>query len=86
MSQSPSFFYQPGNGLLHRLNPLTKVVAITPILFYLALTTDPWTPSAFVLLATVTILVLGQIPIGRFLKLSAPMARLKVGYLHIYPL
>ncbi|MEM8857814.1 MAG: energy-coupling factor transporter transmembrane component T, partial [Chloroflexota bacterium] len=81
-----SFFYQPGDGFLHRVNPLSKVMATVPPIFYLALTTEPWTPLAFVILAALTILILGRIPFGRFFKIAGPMSILMIGYLVIYPL
>ncbi|MEM9775685.1 MAG: energy-coupling factor transporter transmembrane component T [Chloroflexota bacterium] len=86
MSTNTSFFYQPGDGFLHQINPLSKVMATVPPVFYLALTTEPWTPLLFIVLATLTILVLGRIPFGRFFKIAGPMSLLMIGYLLIYPL
>ncbi|MEM7334955.1 MAG: energy-coupling factor transporter transmembrane component T [Chloroflexota bacterium] len=80
-----SFFYQPGDGFLHRLNPLTKIVAIVPLVLYLTLTTEHWTPLAFILLCFAVILGLGRIEPGRFFKIALPMALLMIGYLLIYP-
>lgn len=57
-----------------------------PVLLFVALTTDPWTPLAFISLCVVVILGLGQIPLDRFLRIALPMAVLMLGYLLIYPL
>jgi energy-coupling factor transport system permease protein len=78
--------YYEGNSFLHHLNPLSKVVAITPALIFLALTTEPWTPLAFIVWATLIALGLGRIPVKRFVRIAAPMLWLVIGFLLVYPL
>jgi energy-coupling factor transport system permease protein len=79
-------FYVDRNALLQRLNPLSKLLAPLPVLAFVALTTDPWTPLAFIGLTTATILGLGQVPLRRFLQVALPMVLLMIGFLLIYPL
>ncbi|PID84930.1 MAG: hypothetical protein CSA11_00195 [Chloroflexi bacterium] len=79
------YFYKT-SSLLHRLNPLTKVVVTAPLLLFLALTTDPYTPAAFILLFSVTSVVLGRIPLLRYLKTVAPLLLLVTGFLIFHPL
>ncbi|MEM7114901.1 MAG: energy-coupling factor transporter transmembrane component T [Chloroflexota bacterium] len=81
-----NLFYTDNNAFLQRLNPLSKVLAMLPVLTFVALTTDPYAPIATIVIAALTILVLGRVPLGRFLKIAAPMALLMVGYLLFYPL
>jgi energy-coupling factor transport system permease protein len=79
-------FYIQHDAFLQRLNPLSKVLATLPVLGFIALTTEPWTPLAFIGLIVITILGLGRVPLGRFLKVAAPLMLLMVGFLLIYPL
>lgn len=78
-------FYRDTGGFLQRLNPLSKVLAFSPALVFVALVTDPWTPLAFIALTAVTVLVLGRIPPGYFLKIAGPLLLLVVGFLIFYP-
>lgn len=78
-------FYVDRDSLLHRLNPLSKVLATLPVLAFVALTTEPWTPLAFIALTAALVLGLGQIPLGLFLRVAAPLALLMLGFLLVYP-
>ena len=78
--------YKAGDSFLHRLNPLSKVLATLPVLAFVALTTDPWTPLAIIGLNILVILVLGRIPLGRVLRILAPLSLLMLGFLIVYPL
>lgn len=79
-------FYVNRNALLQRLNPLSKVLAPLPVLAFVALTTEPWTPLAFISLTVVTILGLGQVPLRTFLRVALPLMLLMIGFLLFYPL
>lgn len=78
--------YHDSNSLLHRLNPLTKIVATAPVILFLALTTDPWTPAAYITLFGSTTVLLGNVPLYRYLKTIAPLLLLVTGFLITYPL
>lgn len=79
-------FQIKGDSLLHRLNPLSKVIALLPVMLLIALTTDPWTPLAFILLTLLLVVVGGRIPFGRVVRIAAPVAVLMVGFVFFYPL
>jgi energy-coupling factor transport system permease protein len=79
-------YYCDQDSFLHRLNPLSKVVATAPVLLFLALVTDPWTPAAFILLFGLVSIGLGSIPILRYVKTVAPLITLVTGFVIMYPL
>lgn len=79
-------FYQEIDSPLHQLNPLSKLVALIPILFFVALTNDPWIPLAFIVLVTGIILVVGRIPFTRFMRINGPLLLLMIGFLLFYPI
>jgi ATP-binding cassette, subfamily B, bacterial len=62
------------------------LLALRSALGFIALTTEPWTPLAFIGLIVVTILGLGRVPPGRFLRVALPLMLLMAGFLLIYPL
>jgi energy-coupling factor transport system permease protein len=78
--------YYEGNSLLHHLNPLTKIIATAPVIVFLALVTDPWTPMLFILLYGLTTVILGRIPVRQYLKTVAPMLFFVTGFLIVYPI
>lgn len=78
--------YYETDSFLHRLDPLTKVIATAPLYLFLSLVTDPWTPAAFILLCLALILILGKIPLLGFLRTAVPLLLLVTGYLIIYPI
>ncbi len=73
------------DSLLHRLNPLSKIVATAPVIFFLALISEPWAPISFILLFGLTSMVLGKIPPIRYIKTVAPLLLLVSGFLLVYP-
>lgn len=77
--------YHEGDSFLHRLNPLSKLSATAPVLVFLALVTDPWTPTVFILLCASITVVLGRIPPVEFLRVAAPLLLLVLGFVLIYP-
>ncbi len=78
-------YYYSTDSLLHRLNPLTKIVATAPVLLFLALVTDPWTPAAFILVFSLVSVIWGRIPLVRYLRTVAPLTFLVTGFLIVYP-
>jgi energy-coupling factor transport system permease protein len=77
-------FYE-GNSFLHRLNPLSKLLVSLPLVFLVLLTTDPWTPLAFALLAVALILGPGRITPGRFQRILGPLLLALFGFFVLYP-
>jgi energy-coupling factor transport system permease protein len=77
--------YYETDSLLHRLNPLTKLLATLPILVFVALTTDPWTPFVFLIFVSLITLLLGRIPLTRFLALTLPLLLFLSVYFLTYP-
>lgn len=78
-------FYIEHDALLQRLNPLSKVLATLPVLVFVALTTEPWPPLAFIGLTIATTLGLGRVPLRRFLAVAAPLLVLVIGFVLVYP-
>ncbi|MCS6847051.1 MAG: energy-coupling factor transporter transmembrane component T [Anaerolineae bacterium] len=78
--------YVEGDSFLHRLNPLSKVMAVLPVMVFVTLATDPWTPLAISTLNVIVLLVLGRIPPGRLFKILALLALLMLIFLIVYPL
>lgn len=78
--------YKETDSFLHRLNPLSKLVATVPVLIFLTLTTDPWTPLTFILLCAFVTVMLGHVPISRFMRTIAPLLLLVAGFILVYPI
>lgn len=72
-------------GVLQRLNPVSKLLAITPVMGMLMLVTDPYTPLAFVVVGALTTVVLGRFSPVRYLRLAAPLVALAASFVFIYP-
>nr|BBH93946.1 putative HMP/thiamine permease protein YkoC [Thermogemmatispora argillosa] len=77
--------YQEGNSLLHRLNPLTKVVALVPVVLFVALTNDPWLPLAFIALASAMIVGPARIAPRTFWRIQAPLMISLLVFMILYP-
>ena len=67
------FFYD-NDSFLNRLNPLSKVVTSLPFIFLICLINEIWIPLAFIVFTAFIVLVLGRIPLIRFLKILAPIS------------
>lgn len=78
--------YYAGSSFLHRLNPLSKFLLSLVMFVFMMLTTDPWTPLAFVSLNLAMLLWLGRIPLRRLAKVLWPMLLISAAFLLIYPL
>jgi energy-coupling factor transport system permease protein len=78
--------YVAGDSFLHRLNPLSKVLATLPVMVFMALTTDIYTPVAFIGLLLIVTLGLGHIPLGRLVQLVSAPAFFLLGFVVFYPL
>ncbi|WP_424005225.1 energy-coupling factor transporter transmembrane component T family protein (plasmid) [Haloarcula salina] len=74
-----------GTGFLSRLNPVSKLLAITPAMGLLMLVTDPYTPLAFVgLSVVVTVVLSGHSPV-HYLTLTMPLVGLAASFVLVYP-
>lgn len=73
------------SSLLHRLNPLTKLIAITPILFFVTMTTDPWTPLLLVVVNAAAAMLVGGASPAKYARKSLPMLIIGVGVAAAYP-
>lgn len=78
--------YQDHDSFLHRLNPLSKLVATAPVVFFLALTMDPYTPAALVLACAAATVALGSVPPLAYLRLAAPLLVAVSGLVLLYPI
>jgi len=74
------------DGFLYRLNPLSKLLATIPLLCLVALTSDGYTPLAFLLLTLGLLLLGARLSRRSFLHLLLPLLGLGVGFLLFYPL
>lgn len=77
ISEKPSF--------LHRLNPLSKVVATFPVAAFLTLTTNIWTPMVFIVFTILITMILGRVTLKRYFKTCAPMLLFFLGFILFYP-
>jgi len=72
-------------GVLQRLNPVSKLLAITPVMGLLMLVTDPYTPLAFVAFGALVTVVLGRLsPVG-YLRVVGPLVALAASFVFVYP-
>ena len=78
--------YYETNSLLHRLNPLSKLIAIVPLLVLLDVSNKIGTLLLMTLLNVMLLLLLGKIPLLRFVKGIAPFFVMLIGFLLFYPL
>ncbi|AHC14039.1 Transmembrane component of energizing module of ECF transporter [Salinispira pacifica] len=72
--------------MLARLNPLTKIIAVAPVVLFTALTTDPWSPLGMLVFTTALLIIGGRVPVKRLAKIGLPMLLLFTGYAILYPL
>ncbi len=77
--------YLQNDSFLHRLNPLAKVLATVPVLVFVALTTDPWTPLTVLAINAVLLIGLGRVSPLRLARLTAPLLVLMIGFVMVYP-
>lgn len=77
--------YSATDSFLHRLHPLSKVVAMSPLFVFLALVTDGWTPLIFMLLHLALLLACARIPPMRLAGVLAPLLLTLIGFLVFYP-
>jgi energy-coupling factor transport system permease protein len=78
--------YYEGSSFLHRLNPLSKFTLSLVLFAFLMLTTDPWTPLAFIIFVLGLLLWLGKLPMRRLLRVLWPMLLISAAFLLFYPL
>lgn len=78
------FFYYDNDSFLNKLNPLSKIIAPIPIFLLLCMINDIWTPLAFIFLTSFIVVVLGRVPLTKFLKISAPILIFSVSILALF--
>jgi energy-coupling factor transport system permease protein len=78
-------FYYEADSLLHRLNPLSKALALMPALIFVALTTDPWTPVVFIGFIALMLLTIGKVPITNLARIAGPILLMMISFGLIYP-
>lgn len=74
-----------GDSFLHRLNPLSKLLAVAPFMIVMLMITAPWAPLAFVLLAGILLLGPGRVPFGRLVRILAPLLAFVLLFVLTYP-
>ncbi|MEX1071030.1 MAG: energy-coupling factor transporter transmembrane component T [Anaerolineales bacterium] len=79
-----TIFYA-GHSFLHRLNPLSKLLVSLPLMVFMLLTSEPWTPLAFILLTIVLLFTLGQVSLARLIRILRPMLLIVLFFLLLYP-
>jgi energy-coupling factor transport system permease protein len=77
--------YYEGTSFLHRLNPLSKFIIALLLFAFMLLTTDPWTPLAFIIFTIALLLLAGGIPWQRLLRVMGPMLAIALTFLVLYP-
>jgi energy-coupling factor transport system permease protein len=78
--------YYESNSILHRLNPLSKVIATVPLFILLNLVNDLWMPLALLLPNIALLLFLSKIPLLHLLRMLRPFLLILVGFLICYAL
>ncbi|WP_267164144.1 energy-coupling factor transporter transmembrane component T family protein [Halovenus salina] len=73
------------SGVLQRLNPVSKLIAITPVMGLLMLVTDPYTPLAFVVFGALVTVVLGRLSPVDYVRVAAPLVTLAACFVFVYP-
>ncbi len=73
-------------SFLHGLNPLSKLLAISPIAIFLAITTNIWTPLIFISFTILTTLICGRISFLQYMKICFPMFLFILCFILLYPL
>ncbi|AJF28081.1 hypothetical protein SG26_19820 (plasmid) [Haloarcula sp. CBA1115] len=71
--------------MLQRLNPVSKLLAITPAIGLLMLVTDPYTPLAFVVVCAPMTVLLGRFSPIKYLSVAAPLVALAASFVFVYP-
>lgn len=77
--------YYEGSSFLHRLNPLSKFIVTLLLFAFMLLTTDPWTPLAFIAFTLALLLSAGGIRLPRLLRVLGPMVAMAAIFLLLYP-
>ena len=76
--------YYATNSILHRLHPLSKVIAIVPVLIFLTLFTNLWVHLIFIVVHRVMLLTLGRIPPRRLAHVLTPLLMTLIGFFILY--
>jgi energy-coupling factor transport system permease protein len=78
-------FYYFGDSFLHRLNPLSKILATAPLVMLALFATDPWTLAMFCTLFGLVTLLLGKIPLLHYSKIIIPLLIFSFIFVATYP-
>ncbi|WP_242771064.1 energy-coupling factor transporter transmembrane component T family protein [Brevibacillus parabrevis] len=70
---------------LHRLNPLSKLVATLPVTVFLTLVTNVWTPVAFIVASALLTVWLGRVQLFSYMKKIVVLLPFLIGFLLTYP-
>ena len=78
-------FYYFGDSFLHRLNPISKIIATAPLVVLALFATDPWTLAIFCILFGLVTLLLGKIPPRHYFKIVTPLLIFSFIFVVTYP-
>jgi energy-coupling factor transport system permease protein len=74
-----------GDSFLHRLNPLSKLLATAPFMVLMLMVSDPWAPLACIALIGFLLLGPGRVPLARLLRILAPLLAFVALFAVTYP-
>lgn len=60
--------YYEANSLLHKINPMIKIIAVVPLFIFFLFVKNIWTPLCFIILILSITGFLGKVPLGGVLK------------------
>ena len=72
-------------GVLQELNPVSKLLAITPSMGLLLFITDPYTPLAFAVAGGLITVFLGRLSPVTYSRVVAPLVALAASFVSVYP-
>ncbi|QBD77884.1 energy-coupling factor transporter transmembrane protein EcfT [Ktedonosporobacter rubrisoli] len=76
--------YYATDSALHRLNPLSKAIAIMPLLIFLAFATTIWVHLIIIIMHLLVLLAFGRIPPRQLARVLAPLLITLVGFFVLY--
>jgi energy-coupling factor transport system permease protein len=77
--------YFANDSFLHRLNPLSKLLVVLPLMLLMLLTTEPWTPIAFVILSLAILFAAGGVTLPQFVRMVRPVVLMVLAFFVVYP-
>jgi energy-coupling factor transport system permease protein len=73
------FEYLERDSILHKINPVVKLLLILTLMVIITFIYDPYTPIIFSIIAIIQITVLGKIPIKAIFKMILPLTFILIG-------